>query len=144
MITTRVLRLAALAIMTDLLSAILTTTAQSAAASGPASSASTGIPKVHVVAVGASGDFTYNPNVTIAAVGDIVSFQFYPTNHSVVRGEYTNSTACGPGGCNPCVPYETIHSDKTGFHSDNILTQVLPSSGLVRCLLDSRVGWVVC
>jgi hypothetical protein len=83
-------------------------------------------PTVHVVAVGPSGDHQFHPNVTIAEVGDIVSFRFYPTNHSVVRGEYVGSDACTGTGCNPCVPYELIHPDETekGFHSLNVLTQL--------------------
>jgi plastocyanin len=129
----RLLRCASFVIMADLLSSILTLASAQASSSSSSAEGPYATPKVHVVAVGASGDFTYNPNVTIADVGDIVSFQFYPTNHSVVRGEYTNSTACGPSGCNPCVPYELIHADKAGFHSDNILTQVLPQNGQVAC-----------
>ncbi|KAF2672338.1 hypothetical protein BT63DRAFT_422820 [Microthyrium microscopicum] len=95
----------------------------SSSASASSSSASSK-PKVHIVAVGANGDFSYHPNETIADVGDIVSFQFYPTNHSVVRGEYSGSNSCGSAGCNPCVPYELIHPDEqsSGFHSQNILT----------------------
>jgi plastocyanin len=83
-------------------------------------------PTVHVVAVGPSGDHQFHPNVTIAEVGDIVSFRFYPTNHSVVRGEYVGSDACAGSECNPCVPYELIHPDDTekGFHSLNVLTQL--------------------
>lgn len=65
--------------------------------------------EVHVVEVGALGSHTYNPVVTKAAIGDLVIFKFYPTNHSVVRGEYTDSSLCGIDGCNPCIPYELIH-----------------------------------
>ncbi len=34
-------------------------------------------------------------------------FQFYPTNHSVVRAEYHS----------PCIPYELTGRDKVGFFS---------------------------
>jgi plastocyanin len=92
-------------------------------------------PTVHVVAVGPSGDDQFHPNVTIAEVGDIVSFRFYPTNHSVVRGEYAGSDACAGTGCNPCVPYELIHPDEAekGFHSINFLTQLQWNSSSEVC-----------
>jgi hypothetical protein len=42
----------------------------------------------------------------IANIGDIIEFQFFPPNHSVVRAEYGY----------PCIPYELI-SKKPGFFS---------------------------
>jgi plastocyanin len=91
-------------------------------------------PKIHSVNVGSGGSFMYEPDTTFADVGDLVVFSFYPSNHSVVRGEYTGSTACGNGGCNPCVPFELIHLDQQGFASDNVLTQTLPNNGNVGIL----------
>jgi plastocyanin len=91
--------------------------------SGASSSSSDG-PTIHRVNVGIGG-YSYDPNVTYAAEGDIVQFVFYPTNHSVIRAEYTGSDACGGNGCNPCVPYDTIHGSG-GFHSNNQLTQTTP------------------
>lgn len=75
---------------------------------------------IHTVAVGANGH-AFIPNTTVAEPGDIVVFDFYPTNHSVIRGEYTNGTVCGVAGCNPCVPWELYHSDEDyqGFFSGN-------------------------
>src|ERR1700744_832972 len=93
--------------------------ASSASSASSAASSSTSGAKVHRVNVG-SGGFSYDPNTTYADVGDIVTFVFYPTNHSVIRAEYTGSDACGAGGCNPCIPYELIHGDG-GFHSGNVL-----------------------
>lgn len=77
---------------------------------------------IHTVAVGANLH-AFTPNTTIAAVGDIVVFDFYPTNHSVIRGEYTNASICGVAGCNPCVPWEMYHTDEEyqGFFSQNQL-----------------------
>jgi hypothetical protein len=79
-------------------------------------------PAVHTVAVGNNGH-RFNPNTTFANPGDIVVFQFFPTNHSVIRAEYTDSSVCGAGGCNPCVPYELNDPGKAGFSSGNIKTQ---------------------
>jgi hypothetical protein len=80
------------------------------------------LPTTHTINVGGGGSSMYEPDTVYANVGDFAVFKFYPTNHSVVRGEYTQSMACN-GGCNPCVPYELIHPDRQGFHSGNILTQ---------------------
>jgi plastocyanin len=92
-------------------------------------SAPTGTPTVHVVTVGNNYDNSFHPNITYAKPGDIVSFQFWPTNHSVVRGEYAGSESCGAGGCNPCVPYELIHPGAPGmFSSGHFLVQTLPSA----------------
>ena len=47
------------------------------------------------------------PDVTQAEAGDTILFQFYPTNHSVIRAEYGY----------PCIPYEDTGVDKVGFFS---------------------------
>ena len=47
------------------------------------------------------------PDVVQAEVGDYVEFQFYPTNHSVVRAAYKY----------PCIPFELVETDKVGFFS---------------------------
>jgi plastocyanin len=80
-------------------------------------------PKLRTITVGYGGNFAFDPEITHADVGDIVTFRFFPSNHSVVRGEYVYGTTCGSLGCNPCVPYELLHEDQQGFHSGNILTQ---------------------
>lgn len=86
---------------------------------------------IHWVDVGNGGHHTFDPDITYADVGDIVAFKFFPTNHSVVRGEYALSSACGSDGCNPCVPFELIHPEETGIASENILTQTTPTAGNV-------------
>ncbi|KIX97232.1 uncharacterized protein Z520_07347 [Fonsecaea multimorphosa CBS 102226] len=63
-------------------------------------------PITHTVAV-ALGGFTFVPDVTLAETGDTILFQFYPTNHSVIRAEYGY----------PCIPYEDTGVDKVGFFS---------------------------
>ncbi|GME64441.1 Cupredoxin [Neofusicoccum parvum] len=77
-------------------------------------------PSVYTVAVGANGH-KFTPNTTVARPGDIIVFDFYPTNHSVIRGEYNKASVCGTPGCNPCVPWELYHTDEPyqGFFSDN-------------------------
>ncbi len=92
------------------------------AATYTASASASATPAIHTVAVGSNG-FSYNPNTTYANPGDIVVFEFFPTNHSVIRAEYTDSSNCGAGGCNPCVPYELNNPGKAGFHSGNVVTQ---------------------
>lgn len=56
--------------------------------------------KVHTVTVG-NGGFRYRPNTTYADVGDIIQFEFFPPNHSVIRAMYTDSPDCPGGYCNP-------------------------------------------
>ncbi|KAL8386951.1 hypothetical protein RB595_010273 [Gaeumannomyces hyphopodioides] len=68
---------------------------------GPAWAATT-----RAVMVGANGR-VFSPNRTVAGVGDVVEFSFYPGNHSVVRSAYMF----------PCVPFETTGAGKTGFWS---------------------------
>jgi plastocyanin len=85
--------------------------------------------QTHTIRVGFAGSHVFDPTTTTADVGDLVVFEFFPTNHSVVRGEYTGSEACGSSQCNPCVPYELIHPGQTGFHSENFLTQTVSTNG---------------
>ncbi|EXJ60056.1 hypothetical protein A1O7_04205 [Cladophialophora yegresii CBS 114405] len=58
------------------------------------------------IAVGRAGH-TFSPDVVQVPVGGFVEFDFYPTNHSVIRAEYLN----------PCVPYEITGIGKVGFYS---------------------------
>lgn len=55
----------------------------------------------------AQGGHTFEPDVTQARIGDTIKFEFYPTNHSVIRAEYGF----------PCIPYEYTGVDKIGFYS---------------------------
>ncbi|KAL5402567.1 hypothetical protein PMIN03_010565 [Paraphaeosphaeria minitans] len=64
-------------------------------------------PKIHLVKVGAGG-FQFEPaELTNVSVGDVVTYEFYPPDHSVARAEYGSA----------CVPYEYTGQDKTGFWS---------------------------
>ena len=78
---------------------------------------------MHTVKVGFAGSPNFDPATTMADVDDVVVFEFYSTNHSIARGEYVESKACGSDTCNPCVPYELIHPEEPGFHSDNFITE---------------------
>jgi len=63
--------------------------------------------KVHVVRVGAmNGSLAYFPNNLVAAVGDMVQFQFAPANHTVTQSTFDN----------PCSPIAQ-HSNVTGVFS---------------------------
>lgn len=60
---------------------------------------------------------------------EVIEFQFFPPNHSVVRAEYLY----------PCIPYEMTGRGKVGFFSgfhpvDAILSEVgfhIPSVGYI-------------
>jgi hypothetical protein len=78
-------------------------------------------PKTHLVQVGAGG-FHFEPaQLDNVSVGDVISFEFYPPDHSVARAEY---------GKEPCMPYEYTGKDKTGFWSG---TQWVDTVNDVRC-----------
>jgi hypothetical protein len=63
--------------------------------------------RVHLVKVGVGG-FHFKPDqLTGVSIGDVVTFEFYPLDHSVARAEYGSA----------CVPYEYTGRDKTGFWS---------------------------
>ncbi|KAL7815221.1 Cupredoxin [Trichoderma gracile] len=47
--------------------------------------------------VGPNGQFAFQPNNIKAKVGDVLSFNFHPLNHSVVMGDFAN----------PCAPAKT-------------------------------------
>lgn len=59
------------------------------------------------IQVGATG-VAFTPNSATAAVGDVLEFHFYPANHSVVQGVYSN----------PCAP-----SSDTAFYSGFVPTE---------------------
>ncbi|MCJ1317338.1 hypothetical protein MMC15_002661 [Xylographa vitiligo] len=48
----------------------------------------------HRVTVGADGKLAYNPTTVFANTGDLVQFEFYPSNHSVTQSN--PSTPCVP------------------------------------------------
>ncbi|KAI5789711.1 hypothetical protein DFH27DRAFT_655427 [Peziza echinospora] len=62
--------------------------------------------KEHVIKVGRISH-GFEPEYLNAAVGDIVRFDFYPANHSVVRADFDA----------PCLPRERFNSTGTNFYS---------------------------
>ena len=58
-----------------------------------AAMASSALAKTIPVMVGKSG-FTFSPDTITAAKGDILEFEFFSPNHSVVMGDF--SSACEP------------------------------------------------
>jgi plastocyanin len=62
---------------------------------------------VHTITVGEKQHY-FTPNSINALPGDIVTFKFWPGNHSVIRAEFGY----------PCVPYQELRdSDSPGFYS---------------------------
>lgn len=63
--------------------------------------------RYHTVKAGAGG-FHFEPaELTNVSVGDVVTFEFYPPDHSVARAEFGSA----------CVPYEYTGKDRIGFWS---------------------------
>ncbi|KAJ4347878.1 uncharacterized protein N0V89_009250 [Didymosphaeria variabile] len=72
------------------------------------SSSSSRPPQVYTVKAGAGGFKFDPPELKDVNVGDTVTFEFYPPDHSVARAEFESA----------CVPYEYTGKGKTGFWSD--------------------------
>ncbi|EOA88362.1 uncharacterized protein SETTUDRAFT_107372 [Exserohilum turcica Et28A] len=71
-------------------------------APSPSQTSSSNEPKVHIIKAGAGG-FKFTPQeIQNVSVGDIVSWEFYPRDHSVARAEFGSA----------CVPYEYTGKDK--------------------------------
>ncbi|KAF8419427.1 hypothetical protein EV426DRAFT_287931 [Tirmania nivea] len=60
----------------------------------------------HTITVGRAAH-AFKPSSVKAAIGDVIKFEFYPTNHSVVRAEFDA----------PCIPREKMYPKETGFFS---------------------------
>ncbi|KAK4151481.1 hypothetical protein C8A00DRAFT_35885 [Chaetomidium leptoderma] len=71
-------------------------------------------PATVTIAVGANGH-VFTPNTATAKVGDIIRFNFYPSNHRVARAEFKW----------PCIPYELANINKPGFDSGTFTPQVV-------------------
>ncbi|KAF5350040.1 hypothetical protein D9756_009208 [Leucocoprinus leucothites] len=63
-------------------------------------------PVNHKIIVGANGQFAYSPSNITAAVGDTVTFEFHPKNHTVTQSSFSN----------PCQPLEQS-TGTVGFKS---------------------------
>jgi plastocyanin len=92
---------------------------------------------VHHISVGGLG-FSFDPPVIYANPGDVVVFTFWPSNHSVVRTDYTGSQSSG----NPCVPIEVLQPGATGFFSGNKIIEAVPTLGNVRTIAKLHSGLV--
>ncbi|KAK0929631.1 hypothetical protein LTR29_017006 [Friedmanniomyces endolithicus] len=79
--------------------------AQNASTNGTTSATVQGEITVHTVTVGKIPN-AYDPPSVLAVPGDIISFEFWASNHSVIRSTYGY----------PCIPYEDI-TDQSGFFS---------------------------
>ncbi|KIX07483.1 uncharacterized protein Z518_02136 [Rhinocladiella mackenziei CBS 650.93] len=91
---------------TDSFSSTTPTTDSSTVPSGTTATNTISGPITHTVAF-ARGGHTFEPDVTLAKVGDTILFQFNSANHFVIRAEYGY----------PCIPYEDTGVDKIGFFS---------------------------
>ena len=63
--------------------------------------------RYHKVKAGAGGFYFEPAELTNVSVGDVVTFEFYPPDHSVARADYGSA----------CVPYEYTGRDRIGFWS---------------------------
>lgn len=66
----------------------------------------------HNVVVGGSG-LTFTPNQVTAAVGDVVTFEFHPKNHTLTQSTFANPCTAMAGGVNS--GYMPVAADATTF-----------------------------
>lgn len=89
---------------------IITTGAQSTNATQTSSASPSVVTEgeitIHTVTVGKVVN-QFEPNSIQANPGDIVSFQFYPSNHSVIQASWGF----------PCVPIQDVEPSQPGFFS---------------------------
>src|ERR1700712_2643951 len=62
---------------------------------------------IHQVTVGQNGN-QFDPSIVYAHPGDIVVFTFFPSNHSIIRSDYTEAKSNSEYSHNPCVPIELL------------------------------------
>jgi plastocyanin len=99
--------------------------AESSTKSTPSSTTSSAA-QTHTVTVGKANN-AFDPSTIQALPGDEILFQFFPTNHSVVRSEYGY----------PCVPYEdTAGTDAVGFFSGHFAVDTIQDDVRVERLCD--------
>lgn len=99
-----------------LFSLISVSFAQSSTDSTPSSTTSSS-PQTHTVTVG-KGTNAYDPNTIEASPGDLIVFEFFPSNHSVIKAAYGY----------PCVPFEDVVPNGATFFSGHFpLNEVLPN-----------------
>ncbi|KAI9829879.1 MAG: hypothetical protein M1838_005850 [Thelocarpon superellum] len=115
-----------------------TAAAASAGAAAPtAASSSGGQVSVHVVKVSnAQGTLAFTPAQVQANPGDMVQYQFYPKNHSVVQSNFDN----------PCVPLSESTPGSQGFFSGFMpvsLGQSMMPTFTVR-VPDTKPIWFYC
>jgi plastocyanin len=110
------------------LATITSTPSLSSPVSSNTSTSSSRPPQVYTVKAGAGG-FVFEPQeLTDVHVGDTVTFEFYPPDHSVARAEFGSA----------CVPYEYTGKGKTGFWSDTQLVKDVDHVG-THCRVPERV-----
>ena len=85
----------------------------------------------HDILVGQSG-LSFTPETTVAAVGDTLTFHFFPRHHSVVRGPYET----------PC-SYSTAAND-TFFSGFIPSTSGAASQTFTVTVKDTKPMWYYC
>lgn len=78
--------------------------AASSSAAPPSSTSATSPPSTtstapssgitHTITVGDNGNLAYSPNNITAAIGDVLSFEFHPKNHTVTQSTF--QAPCSP------------------------------------------------
>jgi plastocyanin len=93
--------------------------------------------KMHVVTVGINGTSKFSPESIVAAVGDMIQFQFVAGNHTATQSTFDN----------PCQPI-SMHANMTGFHSGFQPAAASQAMGMTSTYTipvnDTKPVWVYC
>ncbi|KAF2129036.1 hypothetical protein P153DRAFT_30543 [Dothidotthia symphoricarpi CBS 119687] len=102
----------------------------SASAAATVSAASNGTasePKEHYIKVG-SGGYKLDPDsISNVSVGDTVTFEFFPSGHSIIRAAYGSA----------CVPFEYTARDRIGFYSGPMMIDKVSDTVLWSITINS-------
>lgn len=104
----------------------------SAATSASTAATAAGV-QVHVVQVGSNnGSLVYSPNNVVAAVGDMVQFQFGPANHTVTQSTFDA----------PCTPIKTVAGIFSGFMPVKATDTEIPTYSIL--VNNTTPIWLYC
>lgn len=113
-----------------------TVAANSTISTSASTDSSDGEVTVWAVKVGnEKGQFVFEPNVINANVGDLIQFQFYARNHSVVSGTFEE----------PCVPQRNVEANvRNAFFSGFMPTNQSGELLYTIEVQDTKAQWFYC
>ncbi|KAK8125424.1 uncharacterized protein PG998_001183 [Apiospora kogelbergensis] len=101
----------------------------------------------HKVIAGANGQLRFEPEIIVAAVGDIVEFQFHPKNHSVAQSSFAEpcTPLAEPSGVTPPPPANVTGYSSAYSRRSNAGGNVINANPFFAVLVkDTKPIWFYC